>query len=335
MSKTTKGLFDDPIVRSVLENDSGNTAFFVGNGINRYPKDNKSWPETLIGLAEERGQEGDIKWLTEHLCRRADCNCDITYPEIFDALWFYTKTTPGTPAINQTSKQKLATEMMDEAKWPVLGKHKNLVAHCREKRIPILTANYDLSLEKAVDSKASPFLHNKHASKGNRSDTFLWDQYYTGESRRQRNDRDMQKFSVWHIHGRADKPGSIRLGLSDYIRLISELQKRKHSPFAKPPEGSNSRYRPTYTWIDYFYQSDLVIFGLGLGISEIDLRWLHMDRKRYSRMAGIKLETLFIHDSKKQNGVPLLEIIGARCIADPNYEIYNYFQPTVLREGGE
>jgi hypothetical protein len=337
----------------ILENSDNNTVFLVGNGINYGIEGFKEWKKLLRCLGTENTNIDTTGINIGELCKESD----ITYTEIFDLLWFNTSKT-SSESINMEKKRAIQAEL---AGWTPSIKHINLLKYCKQRAIPVITTNYDLNLEKAskllsnqqkdsfsddniigndfiagllqkyeIIPEKIRFHHNKHKSNLNEdipdSDTFLWKYFYSDENRANINKTGLNSYSIRHIHGMLKNPQSIRIGLDDYVELLTKLKRYKTSAFYENKNQMEKEYLNTYSWIDYFFNANLVIFGLGLGQFEIDLRWLLMERARYSRISDRALKTVFVHDGKSNDGtIHLLKGIGIDCILDKEYGIYDYF----------
>jgi hypothetical protein len=347
---------------SVVENCGNRTAFLVGNGINYGIPEFKDWRILLCSLADDKNRQSKWPLDLEDLCQETD----ITYPEIYDLLWFNTKKTDS-KSINHHIKQSLADKL---SKWMPSSKHFALLSYCKARGIPVLTTNYDLTLETASKLLPKPGRNNtsekneihcdgsvaelikssvsglnkiryRHNNKMSGdwyknipdSDTFLWKQYYSDDNTFSFVEKDINQYSIWHIHGRVNKPMSIRIGLNDYVELLTKLKAYKTSAFFENQNCQQEEYVTTYSWMDYFFMSDLVIFGLGLNQAEVGLRWLLMERSRYLRIVDNKLTTLFIHGQGSNEGtIKLLSNMGIKCISDPEHKVYDYFMKCAVSD---
>jgi hypothetical protein len=190
-----------------------------------------------------------------------------------------------------------------------------------------------------INSKLVRFYHNK--AKGidpeyrrseviPDSDTFLWKYYYSAQKRSDVRESELNQASVRHIHGMIKKPRSIRVGLNDYVSLLSKLKQYKASRYLNSDKTHKTMYDLTYSWMDYFFTSDLVIFGLGLNQSEIGLRWLLMERCRFAKISETDLRTIFIFGKNGKGVSKLLKSIGVTCILDSDHSIYDYFKEQAI-----
>jgi hypothetical protein len=321
---------DKDVLSGVFDERSlSNTAVLIGNGINMASGIGKSWSDILTDLASRLAGSSEaisIKQFKE-LIRE---HIGISYPEIYDLISMMALKKTGTHNINIRIKETLCKILRY---WFPSELHVLFVRYCNQKRLPILTTNYDLTLERASiashckslqdsdsDKTSIKFFHNKNSTLD--SDTFLWNRYFSD----MRHDDNINQYAIYHVHGYVKKPSSIRIGFNDYVELLTRLKRYQLSAFYDNLERKALEYEQSYSWIDYFYTSNLIILGLGLGQSEADLRWLLMDRWRYCLLSGTKLNTKFVYGRNTDKGtLELLKGIGVDCISDSDHEIYKTF----------
>ena len=75
-------------------------------------------------------------------------------------------------------------------------------------------------------------------------------------------------FAIWHLHGTALYPQSIKLGLNHYAWSIERARQLMNG--APPVLGA--------CWLNIFLKRKLLIVGLGLEDQEVFLRWLLIQR---------------------------------------------------------
>lgn len=131
----------------------------------------------------------------------------------------------------------------------------------------VLTTNYDLSTEIALDIDLRP------------TDTFkesrysLFRCYGKGSSK-----------CVWHIHGDIHRSNSLTLGHDHYS---GQLQKLRNFMGGGVDVGGQrisfreiERHNTIASWVSLFFCRDVHIVGLGMDYSEIDLWWLLVHKVR-------------------------------------------------------
>lgn len=195
-----------------------------------------------------------------------------------------------------------------------------LVQYIRDINAPIMTTNYDKILEKSFSCKK--FIKKKENSnedinKRNFSDYYPWNIYYS--------DGEKTDFGIWHINGILDYPRSIKLGLCDYMGCVEKARKmiQGRSVFEiEAFEGKNTNYWSGYnTWLHYIFNKDLFIFGLGLNEDEVFLRWLLIQRAKYSTIAQRPVKGWYV-DRKINYGKKIfLEALGFEVVEIEDYKV--------------
>ena len=140
----------------------------------------------------------------------------------------------------------------------------------------IMTTNYDYYLENLIDKNfPEGWKLGRKAEKRERSHSIR---------RRYLNDG----YTVRHIHGEANTPGSICLGYDHYVRALAEISayikeivgieytlSKKPMPTDGMLQRSNGSQRYYGdSWMELFFTHDIHIVGLSLDVCEIDLWWL-------------------------------------------------------------
>jgi hypothetical protein len=127
----------------------------------------------------------------------------------------------------------------------------------------ILTTNYDYNIERAISKSPLVKENIKTITKESKFSLFRYDEI------------DGKK--VWHIHGEINKPNSICLGYERYGGNIERTRgfiiNGDHKKGINPLK-TRLPLKKYESWIDYFFQNDIYIIGLGMGFEEIDLWWL-------------------------------------------------------------
>lgn len=138
----------------------------------------------------------------------------------------------------------------------------------------IFTTNYDLTLEKAINSSEGK-LRNQGVIKENLYSLFRYHR--------------LKDKNIWHIHGSQRAPNTITLGYEHYggylqqMRnyLISGIKGRYQGKDFEPLTNSIIFDRiKHHSWMDYFFSHNVFILGLNLDFVEMHLWWLLTIRTR-------------------------------------------------------
>ena len=267
------------------------SAILLGNGINYNGTDDCSWKRILLEIADENSNKDYLK------------NPEaISYPEFFDAIVL------NRSKHNKDDIQKCNSEVKKQicekiGKWEATERHTAIVNYAKAKEIPILTTNYDMTLETVL------FINRKNDIKKGKNYykpsgkychyRYPWNQYYS-------NKNDIfdcrNNFAIWHIHGFIYYYQSLIIGADDYASVIyhakNYINNKKTGLYATINEadwcGKNS-------WLDIFFHKKLYIIGLSLDSQETGLRWLLMQREKFFRKKESKRkETIYNYSDDKE-----------------------------------
>lgn len=195
-----------------------------------------------------------------------------------------------------------------------------LVQYIRDINAPIMTTNYDKILEKSISCKK--FIKkkensNEYINKRDFSDYYPWNVYYS--------DEEKTDFGIWHINGIIDYPRSIKLGLCDYMGCVEKARKmiQGKSVFEiEAFEGKNTDYWSGYnTWLHYIFNKDLFIFGLGLNKDETFLRWLLIQRAKYSTISQKPVKGWYVDRNINHGKKMFLEVLGFKVIEINDFKV--------------
>lgn len=285
-------------IKKIIENNKGDIAFIIGNGINRYSTNSNihSWNNLLIQL-----------WSDVSLHTLSKIPSGISLTEFYDILDL-----ENTQNINL---QRMIVSLM--SKWKPFNHHQLITNRIRDINAPILTTNFENTLAKAC--KLSLF----KTSKGKFTDFYPWTSYY-GDSQLI---SPIDGFGIWHINGMIKYHRSIRLGLSHYMGSVERARNFIHKGNEENLfSGKNmNNWRGFKTWLHIIFNKSLFIFGLGLEENEVFLRWLLIERIKYfKQFPNRKHKGWYI--SKKENNAGkkfFLEKVGFEIIEVDDYsDIY-------------
>lgn len=263
-------------------------SLLVGNGINSAIKGNGiSWENLLNDLSKKFTQSIVIS--NEH----------IPFPLTFEEIIFINSNASNFNYENKVKsiKEKIASvfKNAEPNKFHNRIMKSKSIAH-------ILTTNYEYSFEKV----SNPQFNNDGERLPNAT-------LETKHSIKRRNNIDLNietEKSVWHIHGEINhnqkfKKGqyasrSIQIGYEHYGEYLYEIQAYVNGKKYTNQESIPNRLRKGITepisWIDILFTDYLIILGLGLDFSEIDLWWLfNYRRKVYSKHRGLNENTVVFY----------------------------------------
>ena len=219
---------------------------------------------------------------------------DITYPELFDALCFNNKKATEE---YRSLKLQICKQMSD---WKETNIHHRFIQYIKSKNIPILTTNYDSTLldesiikfhkmlkRPSINGFPAPIRKSEHMF----TDYYPWYSYYSDHIIKDVK----EEFGIWHIHGFHCYPRSLVIGAIDYANTIHRL--KKYLPVTN--QGPKPKWIAKNSWIDIFFNCDLIIIGLSLEPQEISLRWLLMEReKHFRRNEKMRRNTVYINNQQ-------------------------------------
>ena len=291
----------DEIIKIIKANQDS-IAFVIGNGSNRYFGNGVllSWEDLLKQV-----------WMMNSSCGKAFSSVPsgISNTEFIDALEIELIRNG-----NDFNKIKKDIASIVESWKPISG-ISTMVHKIESIQTPLLTTNFDLLFEFAFEmSERKLPLRGKRAT-----DYYPWN-YYFGKKGMKLLSSPNDGFGIWHVHGMATHPRSIRIGLNDYMGLVE----RSRGIIQKNYLGKG--FISTNTWLDIVFSKSLFIFGLGLETDEVFLRWLLLQRAKYNEIYKAGLKGWYVHCAKKNDPVSpgkrlLLESIGFEIIEIKEWRI--------------
>lgn len=294
----------------LLRDLRSNVALVIGNGINMHGgAESNSWVKLLLEIAHY-------------------CNVDIdavpkgtALTEFYDVLELRAS---GTRAPNEDPKvvlglQSRFCELMKE--WKPLRHHARIMGWAVRHKVPVLTTNFEEVLSQAA---GCGFIRPPERSF---SDYYPWECRFADEM----HEDPCAGFGIWHVNGMRRYRRSIRLGLSHYMGSVQRARTWLHRGDANLFGAKNRRnWDGARSWVHLIFNKPLLIFGLGLGESEVFLRWLLIERAKYFRkFPGREHPAWYVytHDPKDEGERGkhfFLEGIGINCVRAHDYaEIYD------------
>lgn len=182
--------------------------------------------------------------------------------------------------------------------------------------IPVLTTNFDTLMSQSLHL----FKHKKMGTSF--TDFYPWNVYFSDTEL----ENPASGFGIWHINGMVEYPRSIKLGISDYMGNVERARNMLLShDFNEFFNGMNqTNWSGYYTWLHAFFNKDLFVFGLKLNKDEVFLRWLLIQRAKYSQLYNKGLKGWFVDYNISKSTRFFLEHIGFDVISIKEYDtLYN------------
>lgn len=120
---------------------------------------------------------------------------------------------------------------------------------------------------------------------------------------------------IWHIHGEADNPATIMLGLGHYNRYLRKISNflstggvdtKSKARDGKPYRSKFSKRKPAayeQSWVDLFLERDLHIIGFRLDYTETHLWHLLTEKLAFSKAGKSSGKTFFYRYSTKKMSI--------------------------------
>lgn len=267
------------------------STFIIGNGINRVDTNNSiSWGGLLKSLQK--------KFDSLHIDLTNDYK---PFPLSFEEILFATK---GTYNENLEKLKNEIAKSFEKAEPNLF--HQRLV---RSGVNNIITTNYDYNFEKCI----IPNFHNEFKlSKRTRE---------TKYSIRRRCFFDEENISVWHIHGELNHKTnyknsypsqSILIGYDHYVEYLSQIQSYLYGDKYEGEDSIKNKLLNNFeegsSWIDKLFFDRVVILGLDLDFSEIDVWWLLNFRKKTIKENNLKENEIIYYQPR----LPQLNITNVK-----------------------
>lgn len=286
-------------ISAILQQDR-KPALFIGNGINQFKNNqDSSWQDLLGILAGELGV---------NLSREQ--RKEMSSTEFFDILDL---------ARPREDRRKLQSKFCDLMKhWKPSAHHRKIVSWARQHQAPIITANFDENLSRAVNAE--------YQIGEGFTDWYPWSSYFSDD----KIDDPRTSFAIWHAHGMMRYARSIRLGLRDYMGAVHHARSwlyRGATPLVRTArENGEVHWKGQNTWLEIVFFCPIVILGFGFEKNESFLRWLFLERARIHKINPYwKTEAWFVDTQRSGNlkRKPFFEHLGMKYVTVDNYdEIY-------------
>lgn len=181
----------------------------------------------------------------------------------------------------------------------------SLMTYFRDLKTPILTTNFDVLMSQSLGL----LRYNMGKSF---TDFYPWSVYFSNKEL----EYPTSGFGIWHVNGIVEYPRSIKLGVSDYMGNVERARKMLQShDFNEFFNGKNQTNWAGYnTWLHIIFNKDLFVFGLKLDKDEVFLRWLLIQRAKYSQMYNKGLRGWFVDYNISKATRFFLEHIGFEVI---------------------
>ncbi len=250
------------------ENIKSSTTIFFGNGVNLLSKEGKSWDAILkqISIGQVIASiPNTLKYesivLPQDLYTDGYEGVEIRIGGILDKLLVDTES---------FIKEKLAEKLTISRPSDFYNKLARLKAD------NYITTNYENficdSLLKHGCKKGGGYNEPRHRLKPH---FFL--------------KRDEQPVRIWNIHGAVEDEDSILLGLYEYSKYVTDIEKILKPIEQKSPDVNKS------SWPYVMLHSNVHMLGFGLGYEEIDIWYILTFRKRLIRKEIIPRNRFFYY----------------------------------------
>jgi len=248
-------------IEEVLKHESRSVALVVGNGVNLVSdKKNGSWKGLLSTLASETLESP----ISDETLKT------ISLTEFYDLLGI--QDSNGHPP---GFFQRRFCDLIDD--WRPNNKHEMLTTWAHSHNRPILTTNFDQSLSDVRNLK----LFRKSGTKKGFTDFYPWDSFFS-DTQPDEQLSPHEHFGIWHINGFKHYKRSIRLGLTHYMGSVERARNWLHKGERRMFQQGNEKLWLGYeSWLQIFFNSPLLIFGLALNENEVFLRWMLIERAIY------------------------------------------------------
>lgn len=234
------------LLKSAIE-QLGRPAILLGNGINLVNDTLPDWNDLLANIGGA------------HISSKG-----LTNTEIYDFIELRSD-----PELDFKKEISRSLNIPPEENLSV---HSEFLELIKPIGCPVLTTNFDLSLEQADN------LEFFRTRKLGFTRFYPWDTY-SGENQLT---NPIDGFGIWHIHGMTKYPDSIRLGLTDYMGSVEKARKWIHKGDESIFRGKNVKdWEGFPTWLHIWFNMPLIIVGLGMKPDEVFIRWLLIERKKY------------------------------------------------------
>ena len=222
------------------------------------------------------------KWCEENIENGSDLSDEMCVNLMIETLSNNTKV----QILRNSVKQAVARKFQSKDKYNL----ERCVNTISKLNAPILTTNFDTYISDAINAKQKKLTLQNNEYKF--SDFYPWNVYYSDKE----ITNPLDGFAVWHINGTKNYPRSIRLGLSDYMGSVQYARKMiQGQNLNEYFSGKHQEYWIGYsTWLHIIFNKSLFIFGLSLEENEVFLRWLLIQRAKYSKMFNMPLKGWYI-----------------------------------------
>jgi hypothetical protein len=276
--------------RQVLSEEGRSLALLIGNGVNLASETGPAvgWQklvDDLIAFASQHSREPHLtRARLSSLRDRQERAASL--PEIVDlaAAWMADS---GKAVHAGSAEGRLQRRIVDALGQLKPGQsHQSVVGWAARLGVPVLTTNYDHSLQQAFPGEQCTQWRFRTGRRN--SDYYPWDRYYAPKP----ISDTLCGFAVWHIHGDSAFRRSIRAGLHQYMGMVQRLRgllspvaeevlKHRKRRASGSEKGVPAFFRAP--WLRLLLGKKLWIQGLALSTDEVSVRWMLIQRFRYWR----------------------------------------------------
>ena len=234
------------------------TTILYGNGINLLGG-GKSWDQVLKDISEKSSlppiQSNTLKYEYIILPQK---ETDEAFLITEDGKYFVTEDDDESfLMVDVNTEENLKGTLSKELQESVPSYFYKKLAELKVDHF--ITTNYEL------------FLNRTFIDNGYQKETSIQSRSCLYKHMTLRN--ETKRVSIWNIHGDAEVPSSIMLGLSDYCSYVAEIDNYLQ----------NREDNQDSCWIDLLFRTNVHIIGLGMAYEEIDLWNILTARMRLKR----------------------------------------------------
>jgi len=198
--------------------------------------------------------------------------------------------------IKKTVVQRFSSQKFSDEMSSFMDKIKAMNA-------PVLTTNYDSLMSNSL-------CLSFHKMGKDVTAFYPWNVYYS--------DREILNpssgFGIWHINGMIKYFQSIKLGISDYMGNVERARRMIHSTDFNDLYNGIPGGRINQNWLHIIFTKNLFIFGLKLEENEVFLRWLLIQRAKYSKLYHRELKGWYVDTDIEAGKKFFLEKVGINTI---------------------
>ena len=173
------------IFGKIVEENSSNIAFLVGNGINRFEeiKKRNSWNDLMLELCKEFSSDKIHDMLNLESAKNGREGVALT--ELYDLVELH----KSKELTHFALQEKVCTLL---GSWIPSDNDRCFVEWARNNKTPVLTTNFDYNLSTAGNCCQFNYAKNRFTT-----DYYPWEKYFSDHELTD----SLSEFAIWHING--------------------------------------------------------------------------------------------------------------------------------------